>query len=227
MRSVRHPDNPDRFMIARSLAPELVGPDNIVELDSDGQPVRDEPCKLYLKRSIHAAIFAARPDIMAVVQSHAEDTPPFGIVQGTQLRPVIHLGSFIGAEVPVWDIADNFGDTSLLVTDMPQARDLAQCLGGNNVALMHGHGFAAAARSLIEVVRVSVYLPRNARALIRARELSGEIRYLLQGEIEAHNRGYSPHSAATWRAWEYWANRASCGHLLARSDSRQANEPKS
>jgi len=120
--SVRHSDNPDRFMIARSLAPELVGPDDIVELDSDGQPVRDEPRSLYLERFIHAAICAARPDVMAIVHAHAEDTLPIGIVQGTQLRPVIHLGSFIGAEVPVWDIADNFGDTGLLVTDMPQAR---------------------------------------------------------------------------------------------------------
>src|ERR1700730_3895945 len=40
--SVRHPDNPNRFLIARSLAPELVGPEDIVELDLDGQPVRDE-----------------------------------------------------------------------------------------------------------------------------------------------------------------------------------------
>jgi hypothetical protein len=39
--SVRHPDNPNRFLIARSLAPELVGPADIIELDLDAQPVRD------------------------------------------------------------------------------------------------------------------------------------------------------------------------------------------
>ena len=44
---------------------------------------------------------------MAVVHAHAEDTLPFGIAQGTKLRPVIHSGSFIGIEVPV-------GDTNLL-----------------------------------------------------------------------------------------------------------------
>jgi ribulose-5-phosphate 4-epimerase/fuculose-1-phosphate aldolase len=224
--SVRHPDDPNRFLIARSLAPELVGAEDIVDLDLDGQPVRDEPRSLYLERFIHAAIFAARPDVMAVVHAHAEDTLPFGIAQGTKLRPVIHLGSFIGAEVPVWDIAGKFGDTSLLVTNMDQANDLAQCLAGNRVALMRGHGFAAAARSLIEVVRLAVYLPRNARALMRAKQLGGEIKYLSQGEIEAHNRGYSPHSAATWRAWEYWANRAGCGHLLTQPDSGHAPSPK-
>ena len=127
--SVRHPDNANRFLIARSLAPELVGPDDIVELDLDGQPVGDDDRSLYLERFIHAAIFAARPDVMAVVHAHAEDTLPFGIAQGTKLRPVIHSGSFIGTEVPVWDIADHFGDTNLLVTNMAQASDLAKCLG--------------------------------------------------------------------------------------------------
>jgi ribulose-5-phosphate 4-epimerase/fuculose-1-phosphate aldolase len=169
--SVRHPDDPSRFLIARSLAPELVAGDDIVELGLDGRLVGDEKRTLYLERFIHAAIFEARPDVMAVVHAHAEDTLAFGIASATKLRPVIHSGSFIGTEVPVWDIADNFGDTNLLVTNMEQGRDLAKCLGSNNVALMRGHGFASAGRSLIEVVRMSVYLPRNARALMRAKQL--------------------------------------------------------
>jgi ribulose-5-phosphate 4-epimerase/fuculose-1-phosphate aldolase len=214
--SLRHPDNPRHFLIARSVAPELVTADDIVELDLAGQPVHDEKRTLYLERFIHAAIFEARPEVMAVVHAHAEDTLPFGIADATKLRPVIHAGSFIGAEVPVWDIADNFGDTNLLVTNMEQGRDLAKCLGLGNVALMRGHGFAAAGRSLIEVIRMSVYLPRNARALMRATQLGGNIKYLSQGEIDARNRGYSPHSPETWRAWEYWANKAGCGHMLTR-----------
>src|SRR5437762_5135143 len=162
--SVRQPDNPKHFFIARSLAPDLVERDDIVELGLDGEPVRQESRALYLERFIHAAIYEARPDIHAVVHAHAEDVLPFGIAQATPLRPVIHSGSFIGAKVPVWDIADKFGDTNLLVTNMDQGRDLAKCLADNNVALMRGHGFASAGRSLIEVVRLSVYLPRNARA---------------------------------------------------------------
>src|SRR6201997_2581994 len=225
--SVRHPDDPNRFLIARSLAPELVGAEDIVELDLDGQPVRDEPRTLYLERFIHAAIFQARPDVMAVVHAHAEDTLPFGIADGTRLRPVIHSGSFIGSDVPVWDIADGFGDTNLLVTNIEQGRDLAQCLGGNSVALMRGHGFASAARSLIEVVRLSVYLPRNARALMRATQLGGEIKYLSQGEIAARNRGYRPYSTETWRTWEYWANKAGVGHLLTRPDGAHTHPPRS
>ncbi len=171
--SIRHPDNPKHFFLARSLAPELVEPHDIVELGLDGQPARDEKRSLYLERFIHAAIYEARPDIHSVVHAHAEDILPFGIAQATPLRPVIHSGSFIGANVPVWDIADKFGDTNLLVTNMEQGRDLAKCLADNNVALMRGHGFASAGRSLIEVVRMSVYLPRNARALPPIRRKPG------------------------------------------------------
>ena len=224
--SVRNPDNPKHFFLSRSLSPELVEPDDIVELGLDGQPVRDETRPLYLERFIHAAIFESRPDIHAVVHAHAEDTLPFGIAQATALRPVIHSGSFIGANVPVWDIADKFGDTNLLVTNIAQGRDLAKCLGNNSVALMRGHGFASAGRSLIEVVRMSVYLPRNARALIKAKALGGEIKYLRQGEIDARNTGYSPYSPETWRAWEFWANKCGCGHMLTKPDTHGHSHKK-
>jgi HCOMODA/2-hydroxy-3-carboxy-muconic semialdehyde decarboxylase len=216
--SVRHPDNPSHFFLARSLAPELVERDDIVEHGLDGEPVHAENRALYLERFIHAAIFEARPDVQAVVHAHAEDILPFGIASGTPLRPVIHSGSFIGAHVPVWDIADAFGDTNLLVSNIAQGRDLAKCLSANNVALMRGHGFASAARSLIEVVRMSVFLPRNARAQLRAAQLGGHIKALSQGEIDARNRGYSPYSTETWRAWQYWANKCGCGHLVTKPD---------
>ena len=223
--SVRHPDNPKRFFISRSLAPELIEKGDIVELGLDGQPVKDEKRSLYLERFIHAAIFELHPEVTSVVHAHAEDILPFGIAKATPLRPVIHSGSFIGMDVPVWDIRDKFGDTNVLVTNMDQGRDLAKCIGSRGgVALMRGHGFASAARSIIEVVRMSVYLPRNARALMRAKMLGGEITYLSQGEIDARNAGYSPYSSETWRAWEYWANKAGCGHMLTRPDGGQVHK---
>jgi ribulose-5-phosphate 4-epimerase/fuculose-1-phosphate aldolase len=211
--SMRHPHDPERYLLACSRSPELVEHADILEFTLDGAPVSDDARPLYLERFIHGAIYEARPDIHAVVHAHAEDVLPF-TVTATPLRPVIHSGSFIGAHVPVWDIADRFGElTNLLVTNMAQGRDLARCLGGNSVALMRGHGFAAAP-SLIEVVRISVYLPRNARVLLAAMRLGGEVKGLSPGEIAARAAGYRPYSAETWRAWEYWAKRAGCGHLL-------------
>ena len=213
--SMRSPDAPERFFLARSKSPALVEADDIVEHTLDGQAAKPEKRPLYLERFIHAAIYEARPEVMAVVHAHAEDVLPFTITKAA-LKPVIHSGAFIGAEVPVWDIADQFGErTNLLVTNMLQGRDLAKRLGANNVALMRGHGFAAAARSLIDVVRMSVYLPRNARVQFKATQL-GEMKPLSSGEIQARSAGpgYKPQSPETQRAWQYWAQRAGCAHLL-------------
>jgi ribulose-5-phosphate 4-epimerase/fuculose-1-phosphate aldolase len=201
------------FLLSHSKAPSMVEADDILEFDLAAKPVNEDARPLYLERFIHAAIYEARPDVMAVVHAHAEDVLPFAITQ-VPLRPVIHSGAFIGAQVPVWDIAEKFGErTNLLVTNMDQARDLAGSLGKNNVALMRGHGFAAAARSLIDVVRMSVYLPRNARVQRRAMRM-GEMKPLFAGEIEARTSGYKPDSPETQRAWRYWAERAGCAHLL-------------
>ena len=213
--SVRDPDNPERFFLSCSRAPALVEPDDIMQFDLQGKPVGNDARTPYLERFIHGSIYAARPDVLAVVHAHAEDTLPFGIAPA-RLKPVIHSGAFIGAEVPVWDIAKRFGDrTNLLVTNVAQGRDLAKKLAKNNVVLMRGHGFAAAARSLIDVVRMSVYLPRNARAQLRAMQL-GRVRPLSKGEIQARagGAGYRPDSPETQRTWQYWAHRAGCTDLL-------------
>jgi ribulose-5-phosphate 4-epimerase/fuculose-1-phosphate aldolase len=225
--SMRHPHHPERYLLACSRSPELVERADMMEFTLDGNPVSADGRALYLERFIHGAIYEARPDVQAVVHAHAEDVLPFCITT-TLLRPVIHSGSFIGTHVPVWDIADTFGDhTNLLVTNMPQGRDLARCLGSNSVALMRGHGFAAAAQSLIEVVRLSVYVPRNARVLMAALRLGGEVKSLSQGEIAARAAGYQPYSVETWRAWEYWAKRAGCGDLIGErpvEDARTSNK---
>src|ERR1700674_2457302 len=223
--SVRHPDNPRRFLLAISIAPEMVEEDHIIEFNLDCTPVREDTSPLYHERFIHGGIYEARPDVQAVVHAHSEDVLPFSIAS-VPLRPVIHSGSFMGAEVPVWDMADRSGtDTNMLVTNMEQARDLARRLGGNNVALMRGHGFSAAARSLIEVVRMGVYVPRNARALMSARRLSTDIKPLHDGEIAARNAGYKPFSLETRRAWRYWAHKAGCAHLVDDHAVDHAHKP--
>ena len=79
--SVRNPTIRSTSSSSRSLAPELIEKDDIVELGLDGQPVRDEKRSLYLERFIHAAIYEARPDVNAVVHAHAEDILPFGIAR--------------------------------------------------------------------------------------------------------------------------------------------------
>ena len=210
--SIRHPTNPERFLLSRSRSPELVEERDIMEFTLEGKVVGDDRRPPYLERFIHGGIFEARPDVNAVVHSHAEETLPFGI-STVPLKPVIHVASSIGPQVPVWDIAEKFGDnTNLLVINPEQGRDLAKRLGQGRVALMRGHGFAAAGATIQDVVRLSVYLPVNARVLAQAMHF-GSFKPLSQGEIEGRG-AFNPKAPESWRAWEYWARRAGVSHLV-------------
>jgi ribulose-5-phosphate 4-epimerase/fuculose-1-phosphate aldolase len=211
--SIRHPLNPERFLLSRSRSPELVEERDIMEFTLDGKVVGDDRRPPYLERFIHGGIYEARPDVNAVVHSHAEETLPFGIA-GVPLKPVIHVASSIGASVPVWDIADKFGDnTNLLVVNQDHGRDLAKRLGPGRVALMRGHGFAAGGGTVQDVVRLSVYLPVNARVMTAAMRLNPNFKALAPGEIEVRG-AFNPKAPESWRAWEYWARRAGVAHLL-------------
>lgn len=210
--SVRHPDNPERYLLSRSLSPELVEAEDIMEFTLDGKAVVGDKRQPYLERFIHGSIYAKRPEIQAVVHSHADDVLPFSVSLTTRMRPVCHTAGCMGHNVPLWDIRHKFGDTNLLVTNTDQGKDLADALENNSVVLMAGHGFAAAGRSLIEAVRIAVYVPKNARVYMEALRL-GEVRFLSPGEIE-HKIIKNPLAPENWRAWEYWAKRAGCEHLL-------------
>jgi ribulose-5-phosphate 4-epimerase/fuculose-1-phosphate aldolase len=210
--SVRSPNDPGRYYISVSRSPELVTREDIVECSLDGRPVRSESRPLYIERFIHGAIYEARPEVMSVVHSHALEVLPFSI-SPTPLRPVLHSAGALGHRIAVWDIADRFGDTTLLVANMAQGRDLAERLGFDRAVLMRGHGFAAAGRSVREVVRLAVNMPRNARVLLDAIRLGGPVKGLLPGEID-NRLEMRPDGAEFYRAWEYWATRAGCADML-------------
>lgn len=212
--SVRHPHHPDRYILSVSRSPELVEPGDIREFALDGTMLGDGGGQPYLERHIHGAIYEAEPEISAVIHSHAIDVLPFS-VSSVPLRPVLMLASHGGAEIPVWDIADRFGDTTILVTDMAKGRDLAGRFAGHRVVLMRGHGFTAAGRSLMEVVRIAIYTPINARVLLQALSLAGDVKFLSEGEIRAREAlGPGGTNVGIRRSWEYWARRAKCDHLL-------------
>lgn len=209
--SVRHPTDPQRFLLSASVSPEQVQVQDILEYALDGQPTTATTRAQYSERFIHAAIYARRPDVRAIVHAHTEAVLPF-TVSATRLRPLLHVAAIIGHDLPVWDMHDDFGDTDLLVINPEQAASLAQALGNGRVVLMRGHGFTAAAASLELVVRVAIYLQVNAQAQSAAMAL-GPVTFLSQGEVAAADaRMGSPR--ATGRVWENWAQRCGAGSLL-------------
>jgi HCOMODA/2-hydroxy-3-carboxy-muconic semialdehyde decarboxylase len=209
--SVRHPDHADRFLLARSRSPELVTMDDVLEFGLDGEPLDPDGPATYAERYIHAAIFEARPDVNSVIHNHAQELIPF-TVTGVKLRPMSNTAGRIGAEIPLWDIRDKFGDTNLLVVNIEQGRDLATALDDKRMVLMRGHGCAIGAPDLHAAVTTAIYAQMNARLQMQAMQM-GEVTYLSPGEIEL--MASSQHSATVGRdrSWEYLKNRAGCEHM--------------
>jgi len=199
--SVRHPDKPERFFLARSRSPALIEREDLLEFGPDGEPVKDNGPEVYKERYIHAAIFEARPDVMSVVHNHSEELLPFGVT-GEPLRAIFHTAARLGPEVPVWDIADKFGDTDLLVSNMEQGRDLAATLGGNRLVLMRGHGSSVAMPALQFAVTTAIYAQANARVQMMAMMMGKKIRYLSPGEVANTADLSAPNTLGAKRIWE-------------------------
>ncbi len=198
--SVRNPQNAQRYFLARAGAPALVTAADIVEYDLDSVPVAAGSATGYTERFIHGEIYKARPDVMAAVHCHCPDVIAFGATP-VPMRPMYHMGWFIGEGVPVFDIRQAAGMTDMLVRTPELGRALAQTLGGASAALMRGHGAAVAATSLHLVVGKAYYLNLNARLQLQAMQLGGQaVTFLSPEEAKMAAQDYE-------RSWDFWKSR--------------------
>jgi ribulose-5-phosphate 4-epimerase/fuculose-1-phosphate aldolase len=200
--SARHNLDPSRYLLARSVAPELVTAEDILEFDLDSNPVDPRGRKLYLERFIHGEIYKARPEVKSVVHHHSPAVIPFGVTN-VALRPIYHMAAFVGLGVPVFEIREAGGMTDMLVSTPELGRALARTLGDKPAALMRGHGAVVVGDSVPVAVARSVYLQMDARLQAQAIALGGEITYLDPEEVRKLGPlgGYD-------RAWQLWKRKA-------------------
>jgi len=200
--SVRHPGNRERFLLARSVAPELVTAADILEFGLNGEPIDAKGRAPYKERFIHSEIYRVRADVNAVVHCHTPSLIPFAD-SSVPLRPMYHQSAFLAAGVPVFDIRQAAGMTNMLVETAPLGAALAKVLADKPAVLMRGHGAVVTADSILNVVGRSIYLDLNARIQAQAIALGGKITYIDPEEAKkyAASDNYS-------RAWELWKRKA-------------------
>ncbi|MBO0835289.1 MAG: class II aldolase/adducin family protein [Actinobacteria bacterium] len=205
--SVRDPGHPGHFLLCRARSPENVEVPDVLEFDPQGGVVGGGDAIPYVERFIHAGVYEARPDVVAVCHNHALSILPFGISRSVKLRSTTNKSLMFGEGVPVWDIADEFGeDTDMLVRNMPQGRSLARVLGQEVVVLMRGHGSVVTGNGLRQVVSRCLHMDRSARAQLAVMTL-GERRTFTEAELQPHPE-LPPGAASDDREWEYLLHRA-------------------
>jgi HCOMODA/2-hydroxy-3-carboxy-muconic semialdehyde decarboxylase len=203
--SARHPDDPAKFLLTWAIAPALASASDVLTFDAAGNAL-DNPAgkELYSERFIHAAVYAARPDVMGIVHSHSENLIPYTVTD-VPLRPLYHMSSFLGAGTAMYDPQPAAGDTDLLVKTLPLGQALAAALGAKSIALMRGHGSVAVGRSVREAVFRAVYTEANAKLQANAMRMSDRVTYLTPGESALMDSYMTPDVR---RPWELWAREA-------------------
>ena len=199
--SARDPEDPNFFFLPQKLAPALVTFDEIQRLTLDGETTDNRPS--YLERYIHSEIYKARPDVQCVLHTHSPAVLPYCFVD-TPLRPVTHMGAFMGESVPVYEIRDKLGDETDLFGGSPSVcADIAESLGNQTVVLMARHGVVNVGNSVREVVFRAFYLEQEAKALSAGLQI-GTVKYLSKGEVKTAGKLVG---AQIDRGWDHWSQR--------------------
>src|SRR5207244_586762 len=127
---------------------DRVEPEDVVEVD-------DEEAELHLETVLHTGVYAARPDVGALVHGH----PPFATAlaaTGAELELLTHDAVLFA------DGLGRFEDPALIVDD-EQGAGVAAALGSRRAVLLRNHGVLVAGKDVAWAVLAAVTLERAAR----------------------------------------------------------------
>ncbi len=168
------------------------GEADVFQLDSQGRPEGggERPADLPLEAPVHAAIYAARPDVNAICRTHS----PAAVRAGARstVPPLLHgLGGLAGT-VKLCSRTD-------LVVDLEAGHEVAADLGDSDCLLIRANGAVATGGSLAEAVVRARYLEERCMVAEGAANESG----LDPAELSARSKSFEKESARAW-AWMRW-----------------------
>ena len=201
--SMRHPVHPERFLMSRSLAPQMITADDIMEFDTDSNPIDARGRNAFIERYLHGEIFRARPDVMAVAHSHSPSTIAFGL-SSVPMRAMYHNAAFLAAGVPVFDIREKFGATDIVISSAEKGAALASVLADKPVALLRAHGMVATGPSLPVAVFRAIFTVTSANIQHQALALGGPVAAL---DAEEGRIADVVNVQTVGRSWALWKKR--------------------
>ena len=201
--SMRHPGHSERFLMSRSLAPQMITADDIMEFDLDCNAIDPRGRNGFIERYLHGEIFRARPDVMAVAHSHSPSVIAFGL-SNTPMRAMYHNAAFLAAGVPVFDIREKFGTTDIVVSTAAKGAALAQVLADKPVALLRAHGMVAVGPSLPVAVFRAIFTVTSANIQHQALALGGPLAAL---DAEEGRIADVINVQTVGRSWDLWKSR--------------------
>ena len=189
--------------MSRSLAPQMITADDIMEFDLDCNAVNPRGRNGFIERYLHGEIFKARPDVMAIAHSHSPSTIAFGL-SNVPMRAMYHNAAFLAAGVPVFDIRDKFGVTDIVVSSAEKGAALAAVLSDKPVALLRAHGMVAVGPSLPVAVFRAIFTVTSANIQHQVLALGGPVAAL---DAEEGALADVVNVQTVGRSWDLWKKR--------------------
>ena len=152
--TLRLPDAPDRTLMkpGGGMGLEEMTPENIITINLDGEKIAGAHAR-HNEVFIHSEIMRLRPDVQAVVHTHAPHAVVFSSL-GQALQPVGHPGSAFFDALPV------FAETTDLIVTPALGQAVARCLGDKQALLLRNHGIVTAGRSIEEAIWLAIMLEK-------------------------------------------------------------------
>ncbi len=173
-----------KFLITTRGALAFVEPSEIEEVDFEGRKLTENspqgaPNEVFL----HAEVYKARPEIMAIARTQSFWCEVFGI-RMEPVKPVHVFGAMLLGETALFD-EPMLGDVAHI------GKQMVEKLGDKNAILLRGNGNVVLGRSVEEAVVKAVFLDDTARLQYRARTLGATgVRYFSGYEAETQGTAH-------------------------------------
>ncbi|MDX1485672.1 MAG: class II aldolase/adducin family protein [Alphaproteobacteria bacterium] len=164
--TARLPDDPGHFLMKpHDFGLEEITPENLITVNLEGEKVAGES-RIHIEVFIHSEILRVRPDIGALVHTHAPYTVAFSSL-GLPLQGIGHEGAMFHAGVPV------FSETADLIIDQTRGKAVAKAMADSDVLIMRNHGLVTAGRTIEEATVLALFLERACKAQLAVEACGG------------------------------------------------------